>query len=29
MQIKDAKARKNLINLAKNLATKEKDGATA
>jgi transcriptional regulator with XRE-family HTH domain len=29
LQIKDAKARKNLINLAKNLATKEKDGATA
>lgn len=29
LQIKDAKARKNLINLAKSLATKEKDGATA
>jgi transcriptional regulator with XRE-family HTH domain len=28
-QIKDAKARKNLINLAKNLAAKEKSGSQA
>jgi transcriptional regulator with XRE-family HTH domain len=28
-QIKDAKARKNLINLAKNLAAKEKSGSSA
>ncbi|HTQ13306.1 MAG TPA: helix-turn-helix transcriptional regulator [Rhizomicrobium sp.] len=29
LQIKDAKARKNLISLAKNLAAKEKDAAPA